>query len=176
MPSLVETAASAAVGGAVLALVAAAMGSAVRIDAEAARLADDLFRSRQLEHLVDRAALPAGSGPARPSPLSSLAETGAVFTADLDGSGAVDSTTAETTAVEVSQDGSTARLRVKLGRQTMTVLEAARSDARISGLDAAGRAANAATASLVEVEIVPRDRGDGPRRVLRFAIPARFLP
>lgn len=176
MPSLVETAASAAVGGAVLALAAAAMGSAARLDAEAARLADDLFRTRQLEHLVDRASLPAGSGPASPSALSGLADTSAVFTADLDGSGAVDPTTAETTAVEVSQDGSTARLRVKLGRQTMTVLEAAHSDARISGLDAAGHAASAATASLVEVEIVPRDRSDGSPRILRFAIPARFLP
>lgn len=174
MPSLVEAAASAAVGGAVLALVTASLGSSARIDAEAARLSDDLYRTRQLEHLVDRAALPAGGGPKRPAALSSIGSSAAVFGSDLDGSGAVDTDSSETTALEVSQDGSTARIRVKLGRQAMTVMEAERSDARIVALDAGGRTATASAASLVELQIVPRD--GGAIRAMRFAIPSRFLP
>lgn len=175
MPSLVESAASAAVGAAVLTLVAVSMGSAARIDAEAAHLCDDLFRSRQLEHLVDRAALAAGAGPKRPAPLSSLSATAAVFTGDLDGNGAVDTGSSESTALEVSQAGSTTRVRVKLGRQTMTVLEADASDARISAVDVFGHTASAGTASLVELEITARDTTGPAARTMWFAIPARYL-
>jgi hypothetical protein len=176
VPSLVEAAASAAVGGAVLALVTASMGAAARIDADAALLADELYRARQLEHLVDRASLAAGTGPGRPTALSALSAAAAEFGADTDGSGAVDPNTAETTALEVSPSGSTARVRIRIGRQTMTVLEATQSDGRISGFDAHGRVATAATASLVELELVPRTSGGFPARTMRFAIPARFLP
>lgn len=176
VPSLVEAAASAAVGGAVLALVTAAMASAARIDAEASRLAEEVFRARQLEHLVDRAVLTAGSGPKRPAPLSSLSPSSAVFTGDLDGNGTVDASSSETTALEVFQDGSMARLRVRLGRQPMTVLDAESSDARLLAFDASGRAAGAATASLVELVVAPRDEGGDGGMPLRFAIPARFLP
>lgn len=174
MPSLVEAAASIAVGGAVLTLGTAAIGSAARLDAEAGVLAGELFRVRQLEHLVDRAALAAGAGPTRPAPLSTLTATGAVFAADLDGNGIVDATSSETTALEVSMNGTDARLRIRLGRQTTTVLEAERSEAVVWGIGADGRAADAATATLVRLDVTPRD--GAPVRSMLFVLPARILP
>lgn len=178
MPSLVETCASAAVGGAVLALVTASMASGVRTASAASQLTAELFRVRQLEHLVDRAALTAGAGPSHPVAVTFLSSGSVAFAADLDGSGDVDATTSETTTLEVVQDGRTAKIRVRLGRQTMTVLEAQDSDATLSALDHRGRTADAATASVVELAITARDPSPGAdaARLLRFAIPARVLP
>lgn len=178
MPSLVETCASAAVGGAVLALVTASMASGARTASAASQLTAELFRARQLEHLVDRAVLAAGAGPSHPAAVTSLSSGSVALAADLDGSGGVDATTSETTALEVVQDGGTAKIRVRLGRQTMTVLEAEDSDATLGALDRHGRDADAATACVVELAITARDPPpgeDAARRVL-FAIPARVLP
>jgi len=178
MPSLVETCASAAIGGAVLALVTASMASGARTASAASQLTAELFRARQLEHLVSRATLLAGAGPSRPPAVASLSSGSVAFAADLDGSGGVDATTSETTTLEVVQDSGTAKIRVRLGRQTMTVLEAQDSEATLGALDRDGRAANSATASIVELAITARDPPTGAEatRRLRFAIPARVLP
>jgi len=177
MPGLLETAASLGLSAGVVALVMANLAGAARTQAACLHLADDLFRARQLEHLVDRATLLAGAGPTRPPPLSSLSGDTAVFAADLDGDGAVDPNSSETSAVEVRPDGADTRVRLRLGRQTMTVLEAEGSEATLAAFDRRGMATDAATASLVELVLAARDEvGDqAPRRML-FALPARTLP
>lgn len=177
MPSLLETAASLGLSAGVVALLTANLAAAARTHAACLLLAEDLFRVRQLEHLVDRATLLAGAGPTRPPPLASLTSDTAVLAADLDGDGTVDPNSSETSAVEVRPDGADARVRLRLGRQTMTVLEAEDSEATLAAFDRRGLVADAASASLVELVLAARDEdgGESLQRML-FALPARTLP
>jgi hypothetical protein len=176
MPSLLEAAASLAISAAVLVLMTASLAGAARVHAACIELGDELFRVRQLEHLVDRAASLAGAGPTHPWPVSSLTADTVVFASDQDGNGTVDATSSETTALEVRQSGSQARVRIRLGRQTMTVLEVDDSDASLHACDSRGRSAAASTTSLVELAIAARDDGSGSIRRLLFAVPARRAP
>lgn len=174
MASLLEATAAMAISGALLSLVTGSMTATARLQRECVRLTDELFQARQLEHLVDRAALAAGSGPNRPAAVSSVEVDAVGFASDHDGDGVVDATSSETTTLEVRQEGATARVRIRLGRQTMTVLEAARHDASLVVLDRRGAPADAASASLVELRLAPRD-GDAARS-WRFSVPAWPAP
>src|SRR6185503_16477200 len=99
----------------------------------------------------------AGMGPGHPAAVTAVSADTIVFEADQNGDGVVDSTSSETSALESRAAGSDARVRVRLGRQTMTVLEAERSDASLSAVDRHGAAANATTAALVGLTISARD-------------------
>jgi len=175
MSSLLEAIVAVSLSGAVLALMSTSLLGAARLQAACARLSDEAFASRQLEHLADRATLRAGAGPNRPAAVSSVAADTVVLGSDLDGNGIVDANSSETTALEVRPDGRTARVRVRLGRQTMTVLEADDSSAAIAVLDRRGNAAAAETATLVELVVTSRDDSGNARRLL-FSLPARTLP
>ncbi len=175
MSGLLEAVAALAISAAVMALVTVSLTGAARIQAAASTLAGELFAARQLEHLVDRAALAAGSGPAHPAPVPSLDGSNVVFASDQNGDGAVDSTSSETTALEVRHVAGTARVRVRLGRQTMTVLEAGDSDATLEALDRGGGSANAASATLVALTVRAEGADSVERRML-FSVPARTIP
>jgi hypothetical protein len=167
---LLEAVAALGISGAVVALMSASMTSAVRIQNACIAFGDEMFERRQLEHLVDRAVLAAGSGPALPGAVVSTSFDTVVFASDHDGDGTVDPTSSETTALEVRQSSGDARVRLRFGRQTMTVLEVPDSEATLAVLDRGGGTAAASTASLVEVAIVA-DRDDvAPVRML-FALP-----
>lgn len=169
MTSLLEATAAMAISGALLSLVTGSMTATARLHRECVQLGDELFQARQLEHLADRAALAAGSGPSLPAPVSSVEAEAVGFASDHDGDGVVDTTSSETTMLEIRQEGATARVRIRLGRQTMTVLEAARHDASLVALDRRGAVADATSASLVEVTLAPRD--GGVSRKWLFAVP-----
>ena len=65
---------------------------------------------------------------------------------------------------------------MRLGKQTMTVLEADDTEATLVCLDRDGLEAGAATSSLVELSLTPRDRSAAaPSRRLIFALPARMV-
>ncbi len=170
MTSLLEATAAITIAGALLSLVTGSMTASARLHRECARLADELFQARQLEHLADRAVLAAGNGPNRPAPVASVTGDAVAFAADHDGDGVVAATNSETTTLEIRQDGTTARVRLRLGRQTMTVLEAARQDAGLLALDRRGAPAADATTTLVELTLAPRD--GGAARSWRFAVPS----
>ena len=174
MPSLLEAAASLAVSAAVTVLMTTSLTAAVRVQSACVAVGDDLFEARQLEHLVDRATLWAGVGPTRPAQVSSIADDTVVFASDRDGNGTIDSTNSETTALEVRQSGARVRVRVRLGRQTMTVLEADDSESTLSVLDRHGRLADTATAALVELSIAGRaaSTGDAVAKRMLFSLPA----
>jgi hypothetical protein len=167
--------ASLGISGAVVALLSLSMTSAVRIRTSCVELADELFQQRQLEHLVDRAALAAGAGPGFPAPVSSLTSDTVVFASDHDGNRAVDGSSSETTALEVRQSSGDARVRVRFGKQTMTVVEVADSVARLDVVDRRGAAASASTAALLDLRIAPAD-GDSRERRLLFSVPAPAGP
>lgn len=178
MSSLLEAAAALGIAGAVLVLVTAAVTGSVRLHVECLELEGQLYRARQLEHLIDRATLAAGAGPSSPAAVAALASDSVALASDSNGDGVVDSNSSETTAVEIRQAGATARVRIRLGRQTMTVLEAAGHDGALVALDRGGGSATAATASLLEVRLTPRDpawREYNTRRLF-FALPARAAP
>lgn len=178
MASLLEAAAALGVSAAVTVLMTTSLTGAVRVHAACLAVGDELFKARQLEHLVDRATLAAGSGPARPGAVSSISADTVVFASDHDGNGSIDTTSSETTALEVRQSGSQARVRVRLGRQTMTVLEVDDSESSLVVRDRHGGFANAATASLVELKIVDRDGNpdDALAKRLLFSLPAGATP
>ncbi len=157
---------------AVLLVCTSGLAATARLHAACLALEEEMFAERQLEHLVDRASLAAGSGPLRPPALTSLDASNAVFGADLDGNGTVDSSGSETSALEVRRSGNEARIRVRVGKQTMTVLVLPETEATIEGLDREGRGATASTATLLELELRPRADVDAARRLL-FALPAR---
>lgn len=176
MTSLLETTAGLAIAATLLATLLAAMLQAARIGAQAEELCEAVFARRQFESLVDRAALAAGSGPAHPLALQDLATGQAVFAADLDGDGTVSDTGSETTAVEVVNESSRTRLRHRLGRQTMTVLEFEDSTAGVVAYDRAGSSTWSLDASLLEVVAVRAgdalDVARDPEELhLQFAIP-----
>jgi hypothetical protein len=98
-----------------------------------------------------------------------------VFASDRDGNRAVDVSSSETTALEVRQSSGDARVRVRFGKQTMTVVEVADSVASLDVVDRHGAMASASTATLVELRIAPA-AGDGPERRLLFSIPAPAGP
>ncbi len=175
MASLLEAVASLGISGAVVALLTASMTSAVRVQAACTELAGDLFEKRQLEHLVDRAVLASGSGPALPGAVASVSADSVELASDHDGNGTVDTTSAETTALEVRQSSGDARVRLRFGRQTMTVLEVADSQATLAALDRSGSPAIAATTALVELAISAEDDGTVASRLL-FAIPPPSMP
>lgn len=174
MPGLLEAAVSTALSAATMAMVAASLAATVRVDAGALALGDELLQRRQLEQLVERASGLAGTGPGLPPPVAGADDENMVFAADLDGSGRVDGSSAETTALEVRRDGSTSRVRVRMGRQAMTVLVLDDTDAAIEASDAWGRAAGAADATMGQLVAAPRDEAAVPRR-LPFAVVARML-
>jgi type II secretory pathway component PulJ len=178
MSSLLEAAAALGISAAVTALLTASLSGAVRVHTACVALTDDLFEVRQLEHLVDRSALAAGAGPMRPAAISSLSSDTVVFASDSNGNGSVDATSSETTALEVRQIGAQARVRVRLGRQTMTVLEADESDASLVAVDKRGLPASSTTASLVELAISPHAQPEEDTRIRRmlFSLPAQSLP
>lgn len=175
MSGLLEALLAVSLSGAVLVLMTTSISAAARLHAACAQLGDEAFASRQLEHLVDRATLRAGAGPNHPAAVASVTADTVVLASDQDGNGAVDATTSETTAVEVRQDGRTARVRVRLGRQTMTVLDAGNSLATMSVRDRRGDLAAASAATLLELAIRHRD-DDSPGRQMLFSLPARSIP
>jgi hypothetical protein len=175
MSSLLESCAALALSGSVLVLTTAGISAAARLNAACLDLTAEMFAERQLEHLVDGAVLAAGGGPLRPSAISTVDETNVVFAADLDGNGSVVASGSETSALEVRHSGRRARVRVRLGKQTMTVLEADDTEATLVCLDRDGHEADAATSSLVELTLTPRDRASpAATRRLLFALPARM--
>ncbi|HEY2776042.1 MAG TPA: hypothetical protein VGK20_18520 [Candidatus Binatia bacterium] len=176
MPGVLEAVASIGIAGALLALVSASLVGQARIQGRCDLLAADLFTDRQLEQLIDHATVLAGAGPKKPAPLSSLDAADVVFASDQNGDGSVSSSGAETTALEVRQSGSQAQVRIRLGKQTMTVVNADGSDALLSAFDSRGSAATPSTASWVELDVRPRTGTDGRARTLLFALPARVLP
>jgi len=178
MSSLLEAAAALGVSGVVMVLMTTSLTGAARVNAACIALGDELFRVRQLEHLVDRTTLAAGAGPTRPAPVSSLSDDTVVFASDHDGDGSIDSTSSETTALEVRQSDGDARVRLRLGRQTMTILEAGDSDASLLVLDTRGVAADPTTASLVELSIAAHGGSpdDARNRRMLFSLPARATP
>jgi hypothetical protein len=155
-------------------LVATALASSMHVHAACAALEDEMFRARQLEHLADRAALMAGAGPAHPPAIASISTDTVVFASDQNGDGIVDTTTSETTALEVRQVSGEARVRIKLGRQTMSVLEEAKSTATLQAFDVHGNAADATHASLLQMTITPPDAKSA--RSMWIAVPARTMP
>jgi hypothetical protein len=171
LASLVEAVASLGISGAVVALMSASMASAVRVQHACIEVAGGLFERRQLEHLVDRAVSAAGGGPSLPAAVSSISADSIVFGSDHDGDGVVDTTSSETTALEVRQSSGDARVRLRFGRQTMTVMEVANSGAALAVSDRSGGAADAATAALVELAIAPAG-GETPGSRLFFSLPA----
>ena len=178
MSSLLETAAALTVSGTVMILMTTSLAGAVRVHAACVTLGDELFQARQLEHLVDRTTIAAGAGPTHPEPVSSLSGDTVVFASDHDGNGSVDTTSSETTALEVRQSGAEARVRLRLGRQTMTVLTADDSDASLAVLDRRGLVAVSTTATLVELSILERGQPAGGPRIRRmlFSLPTRRAP
>ena len=176
MATLLEAAAAVGISGTVMVLVTTSLAGAVRIQALSASVANDLFAERQLEQLVDRASLPSGAGPTHPAAISSVSSDTVVFGADTNGDGLVDPTSSETTALEVRRSSGHTNVRVKLGRQTMTVLDAGKSTATISVRDRSGRSAAASVATLVDLEMT----ADDPLRVssvkhLLFSVPSRAM-
>ena len=176
MSSLLEAAAAIAIAASVLATMVASLASAARLEGACLQLGDELFERRQLEHLVDRAALAAGAGPQHPAAVSSIGSDTVVFGSDQNGDGKVDTTSSETTALEVRQVGSSARVRVKFGRQTMTVLEESPATTSLRAVDRSGRLATAASATLIELAINASDTTEAVPRRLLFAVPARSGP
>lgn len=174
MAGLLEATVSTALSAATLAMVTASLAGAVRLDAAALALGDELLQRRQLEQLVDRAAAGAGAGPALPAAVSFVNDRNIVLAADLDGNGAVDAASSETTAVESRRSGSAVRVRVRYGRQAMTVLEVGDADVVVEALDAWGRPAGAEAATLARFTTVPRESGASARS-LPFAVLARVL-
>lgn len=168
MATLLEAVASLAISGAIAGLVSASLSSALRVESACIELAAELFERRQLEHLVDRAALSAGAGPGLPAGVASVSSDSIVFASDQDGDGLVDATSSETTALEVRQASGDARVRLRYGRQTMTVLEREDAEATLSVFDRGGSATGAAGAALVELAIAP-ENGDAAK--LYFALP-----
>lgn len=175
MSLLLETTAALAISGAVLVLVTGSLAGSARLHANSFQLTDQLFRARQLEHLIDRAALWAGAGPTHPPPVSALASDAVTFACDHNGDGTIDSSSSEATAVEIRQFGSQTRVRIRFGGQTMTVLEADQSDALLSAFDRFGDNATATSAALFELRLTARDNAQSPRRLL-FSVPARTWP
>lgn len=175
MTSLLEAATSLALTGAILSLLSASIVASARVDAAAAGLADRLFQQRQLEHLFDRATTAAGAGPTHPPAVSSVGNEAVVLLSDQDGDGSVNASSSETTTLEVRQIGAEARVRLKLGGQTMTVLAVPRAEATLEARDVAGQAADAASATLVELG-VHRDDGEEEDRLQLFSLPGRLWP
>ena len=176
MASLLEAVASLGISGAVIALMSASMTSAVRIQTACIALGDELFERRPLEHRVDRAVLAAGSGPSLPAAVSSVSSDTVVFASDHDGDGTVDPTSSETTALEVRQSSGDTRVRLRFGRQTMTVLDVPDSESTLAVLDSGGSPASASTAALVEVAITPDAAEAAPSRMLFSLPPAPAAP
>ena len=174
MPVLLEAAATLAVGAALVLLLTASLVSSAKLHAAASAMADQVFRERQLEHLAERAAATAGTGPLHPAAIGSASATAVVFQADLDGNGAVDATSSETTALEVANSAGTSKVRIRLGRQTMTVLESTEGAAALVLRDRSGLAAGASNARLVELNLPARASPAGCP--LLVALPARVLP
>jgi hypothetical protein len=170
LATLLEAVASLGISGAVVALMSASMTSAVRVQNACIELGDQLFERRQLEHLVDRAVLAAGAGPSLPAAVSSVSADSVVFGSDYDGDGVVDTTSSETTALEVRHMSGDARVRLRFGRQTMTVMEVADSEASLAVSDRGGGAADAEAAALVELAIAPSS-GDAAASKLFFSLP-----
>ena len=175
MSSLLECAAALSVTSALLALLCGALTGAARIHAACFSLSSELFSARQLEQLADHATSLAGAGPLRPPAVASVDAENVVFASDQNGDGHVDTTSAETTALELRRSSGDSRIRLRLGRQTMTVLEAKGTAATLTVLDRGGVAATAATASLVILSIPPAT-GDAAPKQLLFSLPARTLP
>lgn len=175
MPGLLEAAAAVGISAIVVAMVTGSLTSAVRVQTACMELGNEMFEARQLEHLVDRAVLAAGAGPGHPAAIASLSNDTITFASDQNGDGRVDTSSSETTALEVRQIGNQGRVRVRLGRQTMTVLEADDATATISAVDRSGRRADAATATVIDLLIAARNAGseDAPLRRLLFAVPSR---
>jgi hypothetical protein len=177
MTGLLEAAAAVGISASVLLLMTTSLSSAVRIQALSSEVTGELFAERQLEQLVDRAASLAGNGPARPSAIVSLSDDTVVFASDGNGDGIVDPTSSETTALETRRANGNTVVRLRLGRQTMQVLDAGDDDVTIVAFDADGGIATAATATLFALE---RSRGDpfapDPPARLLFSLPARTMP
>jgi hypothetical protein len=174
MASLLETMAALAITASTMAFSVATLAASARLHADADRTVDALFSERQLEHLVERAAASAGTGPGRPPPVSLATVEDVVLAADLNGDGTVETDSAETTALEVRRVGREARLRLRLGRQVMTVRTLPDTTARLRGLDRWGHPATATDTALIELTVEPaQGPAIGPATTpVLFAIPA----
>ena len=178
MPSLLEAAASVGISAAVMMLVTTSLAGAARIDALCATVTNALFATRQLEQLVDRASLLSGSGPAHPEAVSSVSADTVVFGSDQNGDGVVDTASSETTALEIRRASGHTSIRLRFGRQTMTVLDADDDTVVLQAVDAAGRTASAASALLIDLGVT--STADAPAaggsRHMLFSLPARAFP
>jgi hypothetical protein len=123
---------------------------------ESWRVQAELFRERQLEHLLDVAATAAGSGPGRPAAVASADALSVVLAGDTDGDGATEATSAERTELELrastAQPG-TLRLLHHVGRQAMTVDDGIASGAQLGVIGAEGNPSAAAAATAVIVPL-----------------------
>ncbi len=153
-PSLLETAAALALHAGVLATLVSGLGANVRLAHELWTIEAELFRERQVEHLLDRAVMQAGAGPSTPPPVARADGGEIVLHSDRDGDGHVNPRSAEVTSVYFKTSGAKARLVYKLGRQAMTVMEDLSSESRFVHMDAAGMPATlAAEVKLIELRI-----------------------
>ncbi len=177
MASLLEAAAAVGISGTVMVLVTTSLAGAARIQSLGATVANELFAERQLEQLVDRASLQSGYGPAHPAAVSSVSADTVVFGSDSNGDSLVDPTSSETTALEVRRTSGRTSVRVRLGRQTMSVLDAGDSTATLSAFDRSSHAATAAAASLIDLVITsPQSALDNDAKHMLFSVPARTMP
>ena len=175
MASLLEAAASVGLSASLMATMTASLAGAVRVQSLTSAVAGELFAERQLEQLVDRATLLSGHGPTQPAAVSSISDDTVVFSSDLNGDGIVDTASSETTALEVRRASGRTTVRVRLGRQTMTVVDAGDDTGTISGFDAYGGAASAASATLVGLELAREAPDADEARRLLFSLPSRTM-
>jgi hypothetical protein len=125
-----------------------------------------MFADRQVEQLVDAAALRAGAGPDRPAPVAEATTDYVVLQADSDGNGVVDAGSAERTMLELRAAAATRNLLHRIGGQTMKVEErlAESSAFRLLARD------GTATASPAEAWAIEIPRA---QRLLLVYLPAR---
>lgn len=173
MASAFEAVVALALTGSIAAVAVANLAATVRLGAAAGALARDTLALRQLEDLVDRAGARAGAGPSPRPPVASATPESVVLVADLDGDGRVDDGSAETTALEIRRDRTSASLRLRLGRQTMTMVAYERASLSLDVLDRRGERTRAEWAALISLAIEAPPRGS--RRLL-FALPAASVP
>jgi len=134
---------------------------------EAWKVDGALFAERQVEHLIDTAVARAGAGPSSPPPIASATQSKVVLYADLNGDGAVDTSTSEQTELELRYpSASTCTLMHRLGRQGMTVEEGLPPAAQMVLI---GRFGAAATVNDATGFTIPRRGG-----LLTAALPARI--
>jgi hypothetical protein len=157
--SLLEAAAALGLEALALSSLLCAATNLAVLTRDAWELHAETFRERHLEHLIETAGAYAGSGPGRPAAVAAASALSIVFHADVDGDGAVDSTSAERTELELRAGaGGTRNLFHHVGRQSMKVADGLSADAHfeLSGANGAAADPSHATALLVPFAGVSR--------------------